>query len=207
MDSPFLRLDNPHYAEMLTDAALCVLMDRGVDGLSVRAMAGWMKVTPESILNRYSRAQVIELLIVTFGHRWLQWVDLPHRRDEIPTRLPESDAELHGVRVHHALAELARSEQLAGRSGPAQIIVANRADERALLRRGLMECGVDDAARSGAGGTDAVDGTSALISGLRLALAEPEPTLTYDRAVQILRDQIASLKAAAACRSSERRGA
>ncbi len=25
MDSPCLRLDNPHYAEMLTDAALCVL--------------------------------------------------------------------------------------------------------------------------------------------------------------------------------------
>ena len=60
--SPFLTPDNPDLVEVLTDAAVEVLRTRGVDRFSVSALARWMKVTPEAVLNVHSRSRVVEIV-------------------------------------------------------------------------------------------------------------------------------------------------
>lgn len=62
MYSPFLRMDDPHPSEILTDAAVHVLAERGLASFSVGALARWMKVTPAAVLKATSRAQVIEIV-------------------------------------------------------------------------------------------------------------------------------------------------
>ena len=178
---PFLRPDDPRYREMLTDAAVVVLGERGVDGLSIGSLARWLKVTPAAVLKRHSRARVIELVMATFGDRWLDWSD-PGPLRRIPARLPGSDDEVHGVRVHRALSELARSELVAGRAAPSRIWSEVRRDELAGIRL-----------RLGATERDA-ERVLALASGLRIALAEPEPTLTYEIAADILGAETADLR-------------
>jgi hypothetical protein len=181
LHSPFLRPDDPRYPEMLTDAAVIVLGDCGVDRLSVGSLARWLNVTPAAVLKEYSRARVIELVVATFGNRWLDWSD-PGPFRAFTTRLPQTADEVHGVRIHRALSELVRGELVAGRVEPSRIWSEVRRDELHMLQR-----------RLGATEHDA-EQMLALATGLRLALADPEPTLTYETAAEILEARAADLR-------------
>jgi len=185
-DEPFLRPNEPSYPAAMTDAAVRLLADRGVDGLSVGALARALGVTPQAVLKDWPRARVVELLCVHFADRWLTWTG-PDRMAELPCRLPRNEAERHGVRVHRALLELARGELARGRPGPAAVWADTAAQERVRLAATLSRT----AGR--AVGDDDVARIHALTAGLRLALADPGAHLAWESAAELLRDQAAQL--------------
>lgn len=188
VSSPFLRMDDPRPGEILTDGVVHVLARRGLDQLSVGAVARWMKVTPEAVLKTTSRARFVEIVVGRFGERWVRWT-APGYGADVPARLPESEAELHGVRVWHALVELARSEAIAGRPTAEGIVAELRRREATALTSELRH-------RLGRP-VDALEvaGMGALVDGLRRMLAVPGSELTPDQARRIVVDQLAVLRA------------
>lgn len=177
MHRPFLRLDAPEPGEILTDAFVQVLGECGLDRFSVGALARWMKVTPAAVLKANTRSEVVRIVAVTFGERWLDWVS-PRLDDPLPARLPRTDDELQGVRVWHALAELARGEALAGRHRPEAALSEVRRIERRLLEEDL-------AARIRRTPTaEETTRIAATVVGLRQLLAAG--SLTYDEATASL---------------------
>jgi AcrR family transcriptional regulator len=179
-DPPFLRPDHCAYPEILTDAAVHVLVARGVDGFSVGALARRMNTTPQAVLNRYTRTRVLELVVIRFGQRWLDWslggeplslpLSLPRSLPlSLPLALPATEAERHGVLVWGVLHELARGEKLRGNPAPTEHLKQ--------FRRAELD-GLTDRLPAGA----EVGGALATATGLRLALAESEPYLTYEQA-------------------------
>lgn len=188
-DEPFLRPYASSTADMLTDAAVNLLRTRGVDTLSVGALARAINVSPQAVLKDYPRARVIELLCIGFGRRWEAWTgpDLAH---DLPTRLPRIEGERHGVRVHRALLELARAEQVRGRPSPCLMLAGLLEREQSALRyelRQLSSRRVTD---------DELAQVHALVTGLRLALTDgpdEERTMTWERAVAVLRRHVAEL--------------
>ena len=191
MNSPFLRPDDVAYAEILTDAAIHVLGVRGIDRFSVRAMARWMNVGPAAVLNDYSRARVLDLVIICFERRWLAWSACESLwgpgASPVPLRLPATPDECLGIRVLSALEHLAEAELLRDNKAPAAHLDRLRREERALLGLRLRTrcCSHDPAER-------VVDATMALLRGLRLALADVHPVLTGEAAIEILAEHVAA---------------
>jgi hypothetical protein len=189
MEPPFLRRDSVDYAEVPTDAAVHLLAGKGIDRFSVRAIARWMKVAPATILGDYTRARVLELVLICFRRRWLAWSaseplwgPTPAR---VPLRLPLTSDERVGVRVYSALGHLAEAERLRGNSRPASLFERIGREEAELLRvRMRPRCCDADA------GDTAVHGVMALASGLRSSLSGSEPPLDSDAAVDLLADYV-----------------
>ena len=185
--SPFLLPDHVDYAEILTDAAVHVLETTGVDRFSVAAMARWMKVAPEAIHNRYSRARVLDVVMICFARRWLRWsvgdarwlqADHP-----CPLRLPRTAEDRHGVVVLQALTELARGERVLGNPLPGFRLAQLRKDEAELLDDRVTQLNSADIY------TPIADvelrGLMALLTGLRSGLAEDEPGLSWGVACEV----------------------
>ncbi len=130
-NDPFLRPDSARYDDILADGVVHLLRAAGVDALSVRALAQWMKVTPSAVTQRAGRAESIVLITRALGRRWLEWsagqmiVGAPGP--------PGGEAEAHGVRAWHLVAELARTEAAAGRGAALETIDAVWAREREVL--------------------------------------------------------------------------
>ncbi len=193
MDSPFLRPNDPRYPEVFADATIHILGAHGIDRFSARAIARWMKVAPPTVLGEYSRAQLLEIVIISFERRWLSWSGSesmygPSPTD-IPLRLPATEDEHLGVRVHLALQQLAESERLRDNRAPAAHLERLRMAEKELLRHRLEQLAARQASRPP--NELAVTATMALVSGLRLGLADPAPDLTWSVASAILRDYVA----------------
>jgi hypothetical protein len=175
--SPFLRPDDPRYAEILTDATFHVIGAGGLGGFSVGALARWMRVTPGAVLKSLSRAEVIELVTVTFGRRWLEWAACDRA---LAAALPRSDEELCGVRVHLALLELARGEEVRGNVAPARHLAQDRAEELDMLALRLSTTFARPV------GPRELQATAAMVDGLRHRLAVFEPAMTSEAACSIL---------------------
>jgi len=181
----FVRLDSLDYADMLTDAAVSLLINRGIDELSVRAIAGWLGVTSPTVTIRGGgRDRVLELVVSTFGRRWLAWAAWPDLDDPCPVRLPASEDEIHGARVWQALAELAGGAARAGNPVLEEVLDALRREERQFLWRDLYD-------RLDRPPTDReLDTTTALAAGLRARLAVASPDLTVEEARSLLADHV-----------------
>lgn len=189
-DEPFLRPWDFSDAGMLTNGAVHFLREHPASELSVGALARTMRITPQALLKRHPRSEVVFLLCREFGFRWLEWTG-PDRQLGLPTRLPRTDAERLGVRIHAALVELAAGEALHDRTEPTQVLAELRVRERAQLHAALDPCG--DAHASGCIVDVALAEIHALIAGLRLALIWAGPALTWDQAAEILRRRVAQL--------------
>lgn len=105
----FLRLDSASREDMLTDAAVHVLAAGGAVGLTLRAVADWLNVTPARVSQMVSRHQLPYLVTVRFVQRWSSWVEYQRWRHGVHALLPAEPDEIAGVRVWLALTELARS--------------------------------------------------------------------------------------------------
>ncbi len=184
--SPFLLPDHRDYVEILTDGAVHVLETTGVDRFSVAAIARWMKVSPEAIHNHYSRARVLDIVTIRFSRRWLQWsvgdprwLKAPH---PCPLRLPRAADERHGVVVLQAITELARGERVRGNPLPTLRLAKLREDERELLGSRVTQLRSADIY----GPVEDVElrNLNALLTGLRSALAEDPPGLTWEAACE-----------------------
>lgn len=130
--NPFLEMDSAGYDDMVTDAVVTLLRERGVDSLSLGTIARWIGVTPSAMIHKAgSKAKVLEIACSTFARRWVSWWSWPSLDDPCPVRFPESEVELHGARVWHALSELAAGWARAGDDPGGQSAVRGR--RRALL--------------------------------------------------------------------------
>ena len=192
MDTPFLRPEAGSYAEILTDATVHVLGAQGIDRFSVRALARWMKVVPATVLGEYSRARVLELVVICFERRWLAWSASEAMYGPAPTglplRLPLTEDEKLGVRVHGALQQLAEAEQLRGNPAPSVHLARLRREEHELLRHRLGQL----ARLTGhhPPSEAAVSSTMALVTGLRVMLADPAAELSWTDACAALLQQV-----------------
>ena len=124
----FLRLDSASREDMLTDAAVHVLAAGGAVGLTLRAVADWLNVTPARVSQMVSRHQLPYLVTVRFVQRWSSWVEYQRWRHGVHALLPAEPDEIAGVRVWLALTELARS-----RGDLAELLELARDRERAAL--------------------------------------------------------------------------
>lgn len=170
----FKRPDSADLRDMLTDAAVSSLAERGLIELNVSVLARWIGVTPQAVTQRLggpagARARVFHLVARTFGDRWLAWVTPPLIADPPVIRVPETAAERHGVAVWAAFGELARGEQAAGNGDIAAVVADVAAVERSEVRRQL-----ERAAGARVDGRE-LAGLHALTAGLRSGLASPEP--------------------------------
>lgn len=192
-DNPFTRLDSASWDDLLTDAALRVLAEDGLLGLSVRAIAARIGITGPALTQRWkgdrgARARILQIVVLTFGERWHYWSRGP-LLDSPPTlSLPRTEDEREGVRAWLAFHELARSEQASGNPHIATAVAHTDQLERDQ---------VWDKAR-GADGRPlpepSIVGLCALAEGLRVALVAPTPAIGVDSAERLLSEHFARLR-------------
>ena len=184
---PFLLPDHPAYPEIMTDAAVNVLRSNGVTEFSVSKLARWMKVTPQALLNMYSRARAIELIAICFSRRWERWSisEFAWQRTEhpCPLALPKNENERHGVRVLGVLEELAEGERLRGNPLPSRHFADLRRDEMELLSSRLVALRPGQEFAPAA--TVELEGLFAFVSGLRRRLADSSGALTWEQAREL----------------------
>jgi AcrR family transcriptional regulator len=166
-----LRPFSASWVDIYTDGAIHVINEQGLGGLTVRALADWMGVTPASVSQRTSRDQLVADVVDQFCHRWLQWIDDREFEHGVISLLPTNDEELPGVRVWLALLELGRADERTGRR-----VAAARAEERTLLLR----------LAGGELSADEVDRLVAVVDGLRLAVCAPVEPMPVTRAMELL---------------------
>lgn len=165
---PFLRPDSVRYDDMVADGFVELLRTRGVDGLTMKALAAWMRVTPSAVTHRAKWPATVELFVAGLMRRWVQWSLAGLRRRSALPSVPATAGERHGVRCWYLAHELARTEVAAGRPGALESWhEAMRIEEDELQEWWLS------ADRSGA----SFDRFRLVLTGVRLALAM-DPTLS-----------------------------
>jgi hypothetical protein len=145
-----------------------------------------MKVSPEAIHNHYTRARILDIVTIRFSRRWLYWsVGDPRWQQAThpcPLRLPRTAEERHGVVVFQAFRELARGERVRGNPLPMLRFAKLQEDEQELLGSRVIQLRGADIY------TPVVDvelrGLNALLTGLRSALAEDPPLLSWQAACE-----------------------
>jgi AcrR family transcriptional regulator len=165
-----LRPYSADYLDMLTDAALHIVRDHGMAGLTVSAVADWLGVTRAAVAQKTSRDRMVADVVETYCLRWSEWVRIRSRDQGAFALLPGTDEDVAAVRIWLALAEQARNDACV-----AQRMSAVAGEERDLLKR----C---------AGITDAVslETVIALVTGLRHASCAPEQPMSAARAREVL---------------------
>lgn len=161
-----LRPGSCNYDDILTDAAVHILREHGLRGLSIRAVADWMRITPAAVSHHVNRDQLMVLVSGRFGARWLGWILQRTFTDGVLALLPPDEDEIYGVRVWLALAELGRNHLEVGEQ-----LRDVRREERDILHR-VTQGRLDSAA---------ADTTLALVDGLRALLCPPAACLAGDR--------------------------
>jgi hypothetical protein len=116
-DDPFLRMDSVRYEDIVADGFVELLRHGGVDGLTMKALAAWMKVTPSAVTHRARWPATIEHFLSAMARRWIQWSAAGLRSVRPLPSVPMTMAERHGVRCWYLAGELARTEAAAGRPG------------------------------------------------------------------------------------------
>ncbi len=128
ISAAFLRLDSAHPDDMLTDAAVQVLAVHGARGLSHRAIADCLRVTPARISQLVSRDRLAFVVTARFIQRWAAWIEYRRWLDGVLALLPVEPEEVPGVRAWLALHELGRC-----RPDIAELLDVARERERAAL--------------------------------------------------------------------------
>jgi hypothetical protein len=174
----FLRLDSASREDLLTDAAVNVLAAEGAVGLTLRAVADWLQVTPARVSQMVSRDELPYLVAARFAQRWSGWIEYQRWRHGVHALLPAEPDEIAGVRVWLALTELARS-----RSDVADVLELSRDRERAAL------ADIDGVTLE----PDQMDLVLATADGLHLGLCRVDG-LTIPDARKVLSDLLAHLE-------------
>lgn len=178
---PFLRPSSGRHDDILADAVVDLLRERGGDAVTMRALAEVLQVTPSAMSHRARWPETVCLIAEGMGRRWLQWSirGISAGTPRLPLRLPPlpaTMAERHGVRVWSVVTEMARTEAAAGRPEAQEIVAWLLGEEEIALVQWWADCG-----RAGAD----FDEFRLVLSGLRLALAR-DPSLPVSRAVGLL---------------------
>lgn len=122
-----------------------------------------------------------------FCRRFLRWSlgDVAWIQSPIcPLRLPQTSEERHGIRVLHALQELAEGERRRGHPLPGQHLARLREDEAEVLRSRLAQ--VSPAQFDSPVAEPDLRGLTALVRGLRASLVDDPARLTWTEACEQL---------------------
>lgn len=154
----FLRLDSASTEDMLTDAAVHVLAEKGGTGLTMRAIGEWLRVTPPRVSQMVTRNDLDLVVTARFAQRWAEWIEYRRWMEGPLALLPLEPEEIAGVRVWLALREIARS-----RPELAEILHGARRRERAVVTglHGVDLCPAE------------LDLLEATVEGLRTRLCDP----------------------------------
>jgi hypothetical protein len=160
-----LRRDSASHEDMLTDAAVHVLADHGVVGLTTKAVAAWLRVTPARVSQMATREH-LRLVVTWFANRLLDWIEQRYWSEGCSALLALEEENVVGPRVWLALCEWRR-----GRPELAEIFESARERERAVLRD--LDLGLDD---------HELDLVLTTAEGLRARLCDPSRPLTPEQA-------------------------
>lgn len=193
--NPFLRPDSASELDMLTDAALAVLFEAGLVGLSISAIARRIGVTPPALTLRWreedrgARARILQLVVLTFGERWHLWSRGPLMSDEPSLSMPATSEEIGGVRAWLAFQELARTEQILGNPDVHAAVQRIRERDRDEVR-GMVR--LSDGRPLD---VEAAAAICALAEGLRTELACDHPAIDVPTAERALQRYVAAARA------------
>ncbi|MDO7867421.1 hypothetical protein [Nocardioides jiangxiensis] len=110
---PFLRINSPRYVDIVTDGVVEMPRECGVDAVTMRALAAWMKVTPSALSHRAGWPDTLLLIVEGLGRRWIAWSTHALAHGGQPA-LPRTVLERHGVRVWAVVRELAATAAVQG---------------------------------------------------------------------------------------------
>ena len=170
-----------------TDALLlaaCQIIGRvGVRGLTLRAVAAESRVSPAAIVHHFGgRARMDRVLGRTFGHRWMDELQVRARERGLGAFVPADHDEVEEARVWQAWLELARADV-----DFASNLAGVRASQRSLLSAlSHRELDVTD-----------LDLLVAVVEGLRSAACAPADPLPPERALTALDRHVAALRSSA----------
>ena len=158
------------------DAAEQVIAERGLAGLSLRAIAAEARISLGSLTSHYeSRGRLLHLLAQVAGRAWLEGLAERTARGGVADFLPATEDDVQDIRVWLSWCELARSDpQLRGR------VRDVRREERLLVDR-CTDHRLD---------TDALDVAVALLDGLRIAVCSAESPMPSERARELWLRQV-----------------
>ena len=128
IDPAFLRLSSASYEDMLTDAAVHVVAERGAAGLSTSASLSWLRVTPQRVSQMVRRDDFPGVVAARFCTRWTDWLDDRRTLLGAACLVPDQGSQVAGVQLWLALGEIAR-----GRPDVCEYVACAREHERQLL--------------------------------------------------------------------------
>lgn len=151
----------------LVGVAELILEERGPRGLSLRALAGRMRMSLGSLCDHYgSRRRVIHLLCQLASQAWVRELSRQVADRGVAGFLPADDEDVVAARIWASWVEISRSEpEIRGTVGDMRL------EERSVLSLATGE--VDD---------DVLDTWLALADGLRHRVIAPADPLPLDRA-------------------------
>jgi hypothetical protein len=151
---------------MLTDAAVHVLAAQGAVGLTTKAIADWLRVTPARVSQMATLEHLRLVVTARFANRLLDWIEQASWLEGCTSLLAVEEENVAGVRIWLALCEL-------GRKRPELTEIFERARDRE--RAVLINLGL------GLGDQEVVL-MLATIEGLRVRLCDPSRPLTPEQA-------------------------
>lgn len=189
-----LRPDSFDLGDVVTDAAVDVLHERGAARFSIAAMAERIGVTRQTLTERFqdnggARRRLIHLVTAIYGRRITGWTEAALIDDPPAPALPVTDEERVDTRIWEAMIELARGEYGADNPNPGAAVEAVRRSELTSVTNWL---GVRVGHRISA---DEALPVWALTIGLRHLLSDPIPVVLPADATKALDTALARFEA------------
>jgi hypothetical protein len=106
-----LRRDSASHEDMLTDAAVHVVADHGLAGLTTKAIAAWLRVTPARVSQMATREHLRLVVTARFANRLLDWIEQRYWSEGCTAPLAVEQENVTGPRVWLALCEWGRDRR------------------------------------------------------------------------------------------------
>ena len=170
----FVNDSSLNYDDRVTEGAVRVLRAAGLPGLTARAIAVAMRVTPSALSQHYpTRTHMFQAIGDGLQRRWLAWFRLQVFGRDLHGLFPGDAVACSNIKAWLAFCELARTSEAV-----AQVVANTRAAEVDELQDMLTYRGVTD--------HPDLELVRATIHGLHAALCEASDPMSAERARQLL---------------------
>ncbi len=170
-----LRPDSADRLEIVTDSAIGLLRLHGAAGLTMRRIANDCEMTIGWLTNRFeNKDQLLSLVAMTVGQRWLRWITGRVGEMGILALLPDSEESVPALHVWLTLLNLGREHEGVG-AHTASVRTEERVWVATLVRQGPAHHP----------SPDEVNSMVAVVDGLRVALCSPDDPLRGEDQVNV----------------------
>jgi len=168
------RIDYGDRGDFVIEAVCRVIRRAGLPGLSLRAVAAEVGVSPSTLLHQFTdRARLVRVAAARVGAARNRYISCRAQHDGLLAFVPVSETEVERARVCVAFAELARSEPDLG-----PVVAAVKREERDILDW-LTERSLDE---------PRIDVLAGIVDGVVAAMFVTEDAWTHERAEAALMD-------------------